>query len=57
MIGDAYLVRQVKNFKTGLRGAFENAKYGQQMAIMAKTVSDEELNDIAVFLNELAAQQ
>lgn len=56
-IGDAYLLRQVQNFKSGLRGAFENARYGQQMAMMAKTVSDEELNDIAAFLNELAATQ
>lgn len=57
IVGDAYLVRQVQNFKSGLRGAFENAKYGQQMAMMAKTVSDQELNDIAAFLNELAAQE
>ena len=55
IIGDAYLVRQVHNFRNGLRGAFENARYGQQMAMMAKTVSDDELNDIAAFLNELAA--
>ena len=57
IIGDSYLVRQVHNFRSGLRGAFENARYGQQMAMMAKTVSDEELNDIAAFLNELAAEQ
>ena len=57
IVGDAYLVRQVQNFKSGLRGAFENARYGQQMAMMAKTVSDEELNDIAAFLNELAAEE
>ena len=57
IIGDTYLVRQVQNFKSGLRGAFENARYGQQMAMMAKTVSDEELNDIVAFLNELAAEE
>jgi cytochrome c553 len=57
IIGDAYLIRQVQNFRSGLRGAFENAKYGQQMAMMAKTVSDEELNDIVAFLNELAAEE
>ena len=57
IVGDAYLVRQVQYFKSGLRGAFENARYGQQMAMMAKTVSDEELNDIAAFLNELAAEE
>lgn len=57
IVGDAYLIRQVQNFRSGLRGAFENAKYGQQMAMMAKTVSDEELNDIVAFLNELAAEE
>ena len=57
MVGDGYLLRQVGNFNSGLRGAFEAAKYGQQMAIMAKTVSDDELKDIAAFLNELAAKQ
>ena len=57
MIGDAYLVRQVKKFQAGMRGAHEEAKYGKQMAIMAKTVSEAELNDIAAFLNELAAEE
>ena len=57
MVGDKYLLRQVENFRNGVRGAFEDAKYGQQMAMMAKTVSDEELRDIAAFLNELAAKQ
>jgi cytochrome c553 len=57
MIGDAYLVRQVKKFQAGMRGAHEDAKYGKQMAIMAKTVSETELNDIAAFLNELAAAE
>ena len=57
IIGDAYLIRQVQNFRSGLRGNFENAKYGQQMAMMAKTVSDEELKDIVAFLNELAAEE
>ena len=57
MVGDNYLLRQVGNFRAGIRGAFDEAKFGQQMAIMAKTVSDDELKDIAAFLNELAAKQ
>ncbi len=57
MIGDAYLVRQVKKFQAGMRGAHEDAQYGKQMALMAKSVSEEELNDIAAFLNELAAAE
>lgn len=56
VIGDWYLVRQVNNFKESMRGVHEDAKYGKQMAMMAKTVSDEELNDIAAFLNEQSAE-
>ena len=57
MLGDAYMIRQVTNFQAGMRGVDEQAEYGKQMAVMAKTVTAEELNDIAAFLNELAASQ
>ena len=52
VIGDWYLIRQVKNFQESMRGVHEDSKYGQQMAMMAKTVSKDELHDIAAFLNE-----
>ncbi len=52
VIGDWYLMRQVLNFQASMRGAHEDSKYGKQMAMMAKTVSEEELRDIAAFLNE-----
>jgi len=52
VIGDWYLVRQILNFQESMRGVHEDSKYGKQMAMMAKTVSEEELNDIAAFLNE-----
>ncbi len=58
MLGDVYLLRQVEKFLEGVRGASEeNAQYGQQMTVMAKTVSPEELNDIAAYINELAKSQ
>ena len=57
MIGDAYLIRQVANFQEGMRGVDEQTVYGEQMAVMAKTVTAEELNNIAAYLNELAAAQ
>ena len=57
IIGDAYLMRQVRNFQAGLRGAHPDAQYGKQMALMAKDVSAEELRDIAAFLNEQPAAQ
>ena len=52
IIGDTYLIRQVNNFQDGLRGAHKDAQYGKQMAMMAKVVTEEELLDIAAFLNE-----
>ncbi len=55
MLGDAYIVRQVTNFREGMRGSGDDAVYGKQMASMAKVVSDQELSDIVAFVNELAA--
>jgi cytochrome c oxidase subunit 2 len=57
IIGDNYLIRQVKNFQNGLRGAKQDAQYGKQMAMMAKVVTEDELIDIAAFLNEQAPQE
>lgn len=57
VIGDWYLIRQVGKFQESMRGAHEDSTYGKQMAMMAKTVSEDELNDIAAFLNEQGAQQ
>lgn len=57
IIGDAYLIRQVKNFQGGMRGAHKDAQYGKQMAMMAKVVTEDELLDIAAFLNEQTPQE
>ncbi len=57
MLGDAYVLRQVRKFQEGMRGVHEDAIYGKQMAMVAKTVSEHELNDIAAFLNELATSE
>jgi cytochrome c oxidase subunit 2 len=58
MLGDAYIVRQIEKFQEGMRGAAEqDPQYGQQMAMMAKTVTAEELKDVTAFINELAASQ
>ena len=54
---DTYIVQQVQNFRSGVRGAHPDDKYGKQMAVMAKVVTDQELSDIVAFLNELAQQQ
>jgi len=48
-----YIDRQMSAFKLGLRGTEKADKYGRQMAMMAKTVSDKELADIIFFISEL----
>ena len=57
IVGDSYLLRQINNFQTGVRGAHKEAKLGQQMKAMSLLVSDEEINDIVAYLNELATQE
>ena len=56
-IGDAYLVRQVQGFQRGFRGSRPDDKYGKQMKMMSVLVSDEELSDVAAYLNEKTAQE
>ena len=56
-IGDSYMIRQVQNFQQGLRGAQKDAHKGRQMAMLAKSVTTEELQDIAVFLNTPEPQE
>ena len=60
-IGDSYLMRQVRNFQDRLRGSdyqlIAGAHEGKQMAMMAKSVTTEELTDIAAFLNEPEPQK
>lgn len=50
----AYLKRQMHNFANGIRGTHSDDKYGRQMAMMAKTTSGKELDDI---LHYIAVQE
>ena len=45
-----YLRKQMQNFAKGIRGGQDDDKYGRQMAMMAKTTSGEELEDILHFI-------
>ncbi|MDT0603578.1 c-type cytochrome [Thalassotalea castellviae] len=45
-----YLRRQMQNFVTGIRGTHAEDKLGRQMAMMAKTTSGQELEDILHFI-------
>ena len=49
-----YLIRQLQNFKTGLRGAHPQDAYGLQMAPMAKTLPDDAaVENVAAYIASL----
>ncbi|WDE12703.1 c-type cytochrome [Thalassomonas haliotis] len=48
-----YLLAQMKHFSEGKRGADKQDKFGRQMAMMAKTVSQQQLSDIVHYLAAL----
>ncbi|MCZ6773867.1 MAG: c-type cytochrome [Proteobacteria bacterium] len=51
---DWYIVRQLNNFKSGVRGAHAKDIYGQQMRPMAQILAtDEQVNDVAAYLGTL----
>lgn len=47
---NTYLKRQMSNFVSGIRGKHPDDKLGKQMAMMAKVVSEKELNDILYYI-------
>ncbi|MEP1446391.1 MAG: c-type cytochrome [Paraglaciecola sp.] len=51
-IDPQYLLRQMRHFQQGVRGQHQDDKWGRQMAMMSKSVSDNELNDILYFISE-----
>ncbi len=51
---DFYLVTQLKNFKSHVRGANPKDSFGQQMAPMAQTLPDDEaINNVVAYINTL----
>ncbi len=49
-----YVVRQLKNFKSGIRGNHENDTFGRQMRPMAMLLKDEQaVIDVAAFIASL----
>ncbi|MCZ6803295.1 MAG: c-type cytochrome [Proteobacteria bacterium] len=51
---DWYIVRQIQNFKAGIRGTHSKDIYGAQMRPMAQLLAtDEQINDLAAYLSTL----
>jgi cytochrome c oxidase subunit 2 len=55
---DWYTVRQIENFKAGIRGSHQNDVYGAQMRIMAQMLeSDERVRAVAAYIASLNYQE
>ncbi len=53
-MSDWYLVRQLQNFKSGIRGAHPQDEYGFQMTSMVSALKDDEaINDVVAYINTL----
>jgi cytochrome c oxidase subunit II len=53
-MSDWYMLRQLKNFKQGIRGAHPQDFPGAQMALMAETLNDDKaMGDVLAYLNTL----
>ncbi|ETW97222.1 MAG: hypothetical protein ETSY1_23500 [Candidatus Entotheonella factor] len=53
---DWYLVRQLRNFKDGIRGADRRDRLGEQMAVFALTLPDDEaIRNVAAYIRTLPA--
>ncbi len=51
---DWYLVRQLQNFRSGIRGSHPGDAYGDQMRMMADIFTDEQaINDLVAYVNTL----
>ena len=51
---DWYIVRQLYNFKNGIRGADPKDSYGQQMRPMAMILADDAaINNVAAYISTL----
>jgi cytochrome c oxidase subunit II len=49
-----YLIRQLRNFKSGIRGSNPQDIYGLQMAPMAQVLAtDQAIEDVAAYLSSL----
>ena len=51
---DWYLVRQLQNFKSGVRGTHPEDQLGYQMKHMVSSLEDDEaINDVVAYINTL----
>jgi cytochrome c oxidase subunit 2 len=53
-VNDWYLVRQLQNYRQGIRGSHPQDLHGKQMTLIATVLrSEEEINDVVAYINTL----
>ena len=53
-VNDWYLVRQLNNYKQGIRGSHPQDLYGKQMTLMAGVLRDDQaIKDLVAYINTL----
>jgi cytochrome c oxidase subunit 2 len=52
-MSDWYLVTQLKNFRSGARGAHPNDVFGRQMGFMAAVLTDDQTTDVISYVDTL----
>ena len=53
-IDDWYLVRQIENYKQGIRGSHPRDLYGKQMTLLTGMLrSEQDINDVVAYINTL----
>jgi cytochrome c oxidase subunit 2 len=53
-MSDWYLVRQLRNFRSGVRGAHASDFQGRQMALLSNVLKDDQsINDVVAYINTL----
>ena len=54
MEADIYVARQLMYFRDGIRGAHAEDTRGQQMAVMAKLLTDDQMiADVVAYISEM----
>jgi cytochrome c oxidase subunit II len=53
-VNDWYLVRQLQNYKQGIRGAHPSDLHGKQMSLVSGVLRDDQsINDTVAYINKL----
>ena len=54
---DWYMVRQLQNFREGIRGSHRTDNLGKQMGMMSKQLGDDEaINDVVAYINTMSTR-